>query len=281
MTNIALIVFSKDIRQFDNLYSLNDLHQASGGEDKHRPKHRPNQFIRLEQMKALIHEIKCCADLPNTPVKAVKRNRADGARQGTYVCKELVYAYAMWVSPKFNLAVIQAFDAMTVQSLPPTTITPAQQAELQAIVVDKSSGNDKHRAMMWSRFNRHFKIAQYSQLPIEQFRDPVQYMQSLPTFGDPAKEENDAERVQRAFEMASTVAAEVSKAVFNALCSEIEDNLPRGRWVFGYFAKPYKEVGYMLYVFKTKPDTCIASLKELAEGIVDGYKYLPYFTHKR
>jgi hypothetical protein len=93
-----LIISSKDIRTLDGLYSLNDLHKAAGAENKHRPA----KFLRLDHTKELIDEIGSCPDLDNSV------NTIRGV--GTYVCKELVYAYAMWISPKFNLQVIRAFD---------------------------------------------------------------------------------------------------------------------------------------------------------------------------
>lgn len=99
----ALTLGTSEIRQLDGLYSLNDLHKASGGEAKHQPA----LFMRNDQTQALI------AELSSTDSQSIhtKTVIGKGKLQGTYVCRELVYAYAMWISPKFHLAVIRAFDA--------------------------------------------------------------------------------------------------------------------------------------------------------------------------
>ena len=48
-----LIISQNAIRQIDNLYSLNDLHKASGNAEKHRP----SLFIRLDTTQDIISEI--------------------------------------------------------------------------------------------------------------------------------------------------------------------------------------------------------------------------------
>jgi len=111
-----LTISDSRIGMKDGLYSLNDLHKVSGGKDKHRP----TFFLRLNSTKALIKEITNenvrCADMHiSEPVKVLKGLQAHGALQGTYVCRELVYSYAMWISPRFQLSVIRAFDSMVSQ----------------------------------------------------------------------------------------------------------------------------------------------------------------------
>lgn len=52
------------------------------------------------------------ADPQNRGSEPIQSLKGGDGPQGTYVVKEMVYAYAMWVSPTFHLRVIRAFDAL-------------------------------------------------------------------------------------------------------------------------------------------------------------------------
>lgn len=116
MTNLVISNISVNLNK--GLYSLNDLHKAAGGESKHQP----SFFLRLDSTKALIEEISNEINQSAEMQSGVVETINGGDNRGTYVCKELVYAYAMWISPAFNLKVIRAFDAMSNK----TKLTPAE-----------------------------------------------------------------------------------------------------------------------------------------------------------
>lgn len=99
------------IKQVDGgLYNLNDLYKAAklSGLAKHE-KHNPKYFMRNSQTTDLINEI-VKGENPS-PFRKVM-----GRAGGTYVCKELVYSYAMWISPEFHLKVIKCFDAVVAKN---------------------------------------------------------------------------------------------------------------------------------------------------------------------
>jgi hypothetical protein len=113
VSNFQLTVASTEIRQIDGLYSLNDLHKASGELQQHRQKY----WLANKQTKELIAEIQKGGISPFTV-----RCGVDGR---TYACWELVYAYAMWISAAFHFTVIRAFDALVTgeRRSPPVQIS--------------------------------------------------------------------------------------------------------------------------------------------------------------
>lgn len=108
-------------RDADGRFSLNDLHRASGGD----PAYLPFEFLRSAQTKALVAELLNTENFRNLePIKTVR-----GRAGGTYVCKELVYAYAMWISPAFHLQVIRTFDSIVqpnTDTHKPSELRPAK-----------------------------------------------------------------------------------------------------------------------------------------------------------
>ncbi|WP_169310098.1 KilA-N domain-containing protein, partial [Neisseria bacilliformis] len=85
----------------NNLYNLNDLHRASGGEKRFQPAN----WLRNAQTVDLINFLK------NEELQSEEEIIQSKQKHGTFVCKELAYAYATWISAKFFLLVIRTFDA--------------------------------------------------------------------------------------------------------------------------------------------------------------------------
>lgn len=127
----ALTITNTEIRtDAAGRFCLNDLHRAAGGEKRHGPAY----WLETQQAQELAKEINdsTVTGFPVTDknqqlTEAIAVYQGGNGPQGTYVCRELVYAYAMWISPAFHLRVIRAFDAMhTAQRLVPPLPATAQ-----------------------------------------------------------------------------------------------------------------------------------------------------------
>ena len=169
----ALTVGTIAVRQHTGLFSLNDLHAAAGGEAKHRP----NYFLSNDQTQALIEALKA-ENLPTVETVIGK-----GKAQGTYACRELVIAYAAWISAAFHLKVIRVFLAVTAPQPAPYTVQPgdtlneAQQIALRALLESnvKRLPQEKQAAAMvggWSKLKAHFGVP-YRQIPASEFTEAL------------------------------------------------------------------------------------------------------------
>lgn len=172
-TPISFSILDNNIRVVDGLYSLNDLHKASGNDEKHKPVF----FLRNQQTKDLITEIDSenlkGANL-HLSVKTIK-----GTQGGTYVCRELVYAYAMWISAKFHLLVIRAFDAMYNQK--PELPTPPQNPRLALTQMIKGicKGNRQHYSALYKSIYDKFQVTSYKELNDNQCVAAIEFIKSV------------------------------------------------------------------------------------------------------
>ena len=176
-STIALTLGNITIRQQNGLFSLNDLHKAAGGEAKHQPA----LFMRMEQTQALITEIGNSTDSQSFKTK-------EGRNGGTYACRELVIAYAAWISAAFHLKVIRVFLAATTRPANPAIdydrISPAQAQDLKEIVAAIVQEGIQGYGETWSRLQRKFRVNSYLELPATQHLEARAYLLAKLPKGD-------------------------------------------------------------------------------------------------
>lgn len=127
--NQDLTICEVDIRQdTKGRYCLNDLHQSAGAEQRHRPKY----WLENQQTIDLIAEIEK-GGIP--PIQAKQG-------LGTFVAKELVYAYAMWINAAFHLQVIRAYDALVSGAVDEAIRIARRQADRQAARLESPALTD-------------------------------------------------------------------------------------------------------------------------------------------
>lgn len=165
----AISVANVAIRQFNNLYSLNDLHQAAGGLEKNKPAN----WLRNQQTADLI------AELEKAQIRAIQKKQ----KLGTFVSKELVVHYGMWISPAFSLKVIRAF--LDTQE----EVSGSPKLETQTTIDERRGLVDAVKAFAIRRnldfptayrmVHQRFGVAAIEDLPREKLPDAVQYVHTL------------------------------------------------------------------------------------------------------
>lgn len=132
----TLAILGTTIRQdAEGRFCLNDCHKASGGDAAKKPAN----FLRLDTAKALIAEISRCSDVSIPPVNV----KQGGNDQGSYACRELIYAYGEWISASFHLTVIRAFDALVTRGLHNEKPLTREQQVAQALLLSQDIIREK------------------------------------------------------------------------------------------------------------------------------------------
>lgn len=173
----------------DGRYCLNDLHKASGGNKKHQI----SNFLRVEQTKELIEEIDQTSNMSfdqNVSSSYMRSCLKVLNGVGTFAVKELVYAYAMWISAKFHLMVIRAYDALVMG------LISNHQNQEQLKIEDKTTKQERvplkdavNLLVAKSKFlnypdayglvHQRFDVDHISEIPYDQIPTAVEYIHHL------------------------------------------------------------------------------------------------------
>jgi len=143
--NNSLFILSHPVRRRGDFYSLNDLHQAAGGD----PAHHPDRFLETSQAQALMADLAEQRGDPFIPADP-RRTKQPGASLSVFARRELAEAYALWVGSGFALAVLRAMGARPDSS----TLDPTPQTRYDlGYVRDLRWDEDRAGEIAWWEFD--------------------------------------------------------------------------------------------------------------------------------
>lgn len=179
MNAIALTISDIAIHQDSfGRFSLNDLHKASGGQNKHKP----NLWLTNQQTQELIAELSKDEAILKAGIPAF--SSIQGRNGGTYAVKELVYAYAMWISAKFHIAVIRAYDALVNQQYKPSNtyegfvLTKEQANDIYNRVFSIAGDDNSIKMALWRGLHADFWVNSYKEIPATQYQEACDWLET-------------------------------------------------------------------------------------------------------
>lgn len=122
----SITLGSLTIVERSGMYSLNDMHRASGGD----PRHSPSIFEGLEQTQSVLDEVSR-DDVRGVFLLTI--NDASGAKT-TYANRDFAILYAAWVGSQFCVAVTRAFFEQGGTQAEPVAGDPAEVRAPRSVV---------------------------------------------------------------------------------------------------------------------------------------------------
>lgn len=231
-TNSIIISDIKIHMDEEGRYSLNDLHKAAGKERRHEPAN----WINLEQTAELVNEILNTGipvfkngDVLNTGNPVFKPMVSKKGRYGgTYVCKELVYSYAMWISAAFALKVIRAYDALVSGDIDKATVITQTSTDdrtpLRGLVNRIMGKTGIHYQPLYKMIHREFGVNHIDELTQKQVAEAMEYLAGKVIEGELMPREMLEAPVARQFsdeELISLCYQQIWMETCQSLCKEL------------------------------------------------------------
>lgn len=140
---------------------------------------RPVDWLALESTKEYIANLCEIFKCEESSLLKTQRGKSNG---GSWFSPKLAVNFARWLDVKFSIWCDMQIDKLlrpipnALRDLPPPLVSKAQYGEL-CTRVHEIATDHKNRVALWSRFNSHFRISSYKDLPASKYEEAILYLE--------------------------------------------------------------------------------------------------------